>query len=114
MQTYREFENALITKVNDGLITAANHTFDNSFLEVDAKTMFRQMQDMGCELIGISFSCPYVKYHDDDIALVFRDSEDEVCWIHLTRLVWEGFVSDCYGENKAQTVLSNCFRQCKT
>ena len=65
-QSWEEFRTALITEINDGYIHFQNHTFDNSFLEVDARETYKKIVEAGYWAVGISFNCPYWKYGKDD------------------------------------------------
>ncbi len=97
-QLFEDFCQALITKCNDGLITIDNHTFDNYFIDLHAKDVWRKMSEYEDEAIGICFSCPYYKYDKNDVAFVFRDNDGEIHWVHLTRLSWEHYVLNCYSK----------------
>ena len=106
-QSWEEFRTALITEINDGYIHFQNHTFDNSFLEVDACDMYKKMAEDGCRAVGISFTCPYSKYGKDDVVFAFKDDEDELKWIHLTRVSWEHYVLSAFGQVDGEEILDN-------
>lgn len=107
-QSREDFRTALITKINDGFISFQNHTFDNSFLDVDVDEMYRKMVENECRAVGISFNCPYPKYGKDDVVFAFKDDENELKWIHLTRGSWEHYVlqlKKIYGKNNIENIM---------
>lgn len=113
--TFKEFCERLVDPSPNAYISLDNHTFDNSFIEVDAFEMWRSMERDKLELLGISFEPPCWKYSEKDIAFIFRDLQlEEILWIHLSRISWEHYVLNAFGRKNADRIISDvCSRDHK-
>ena len=112
--SYKDFQKRIITIIdNDYILNYNNHTFDNSFMEVDSYNMWKHMDMDGLEIIGISFNPPYTHYDSKDIAFVFRDINNEIFWIHFTRISWEHYVLSAFGKEEGDKIITEIYNKYK-
>lgn len=97
---------ALITKINSALITADNHSHDNSFVENKIDAMLVKMEKSKYIPAGICKTMPFIPdSYDKDwyICFAFYD-EGELYWIHFPKVVLFSLLKDEYGYKKADDI----------
>ena len=112
--SYKDFQKRIITIIdNDYILNYNNHTFDNSFMEVNSYEMWQHMNKDGLKIIGISFNPPYGHYSYKDVAFVFKDIDNEIFWIHLTRISWEHYVLSAFGKEEGDKIITEIYNKYK-
>lgn len=111
---YKDFQRKIITIIdNDYILNYNNHTFDNSFMEVNTFEMWEHMNKDKLKIIGISFNPPYTHYDPKDIAFVFKNVDNDIYWIHLTRLSWEHYVLSAFGKEEGDKIITEIYDKYK-
>lgn len=97
---------ALTNKINSALITADNHSYDNSFVENRIDTMLIGLNKSKYFPAGICKDMPFIsEKYDKDLYIVFAfyDNE-ELYWIHFSKIILFSLLRDEYGYKKAEEI----------
>lgn len=93
-------------KVNDGLLSHANHIQDNGFFEDTLNGVVREMKKRKYEPIGISLNPPFeCTVASNSIAFVMRIDE-EIYWVHMPETYWFHLLADYCGREHADIIIS--------
>lgn len=96
----------LQNEINSALVTFENHNSDNSFMDCDITTFARLLEASHYEPVGICKNVPFEpSYARYSVAFCYK-YEDELYWCHLTEIIWFSLLSDVYGRDKADEIIS--------
>ena len=102
----KEIGEILQTEINSALLTYENHNNDNGFLDCDILEFERGLTERNYEPVGICKNVPFAPdYALHSIGFCYRYNE-ELYWCHLTETLWYSLLSDVYGRNTADTIIS--------
>ena len=97
-------EDSLTNEINSALITCNNHSSDNSFISNELYHFVGNLKVKPYEPYGVCRNIPYNPYDIDMIAYVFKE-DDEIRWVHMSKLCWKHLLSDIYGREKAKEIV---------
>ena len=114
--TEQELVNLLLVKYDGGTLDYSNHEKDNSVVCCkDASEFVKYLQDNELQFVGISNDYTYRRERRTDSALVFKDKDDNVIWVHAyswTPFCWmEAELKKNMNDEDAYRIADKLFRE---